>query len=266
MMEMKMVSYTVKPLILSVATAEMSFQTYLAYIGEKKVRAYVMWYIEGGKKKILVDTAIEAQQYRDYSPLFKNYEFEHIQTFEQALESVNCRPEKIDIVIQTHLHFDHCMNTAKCINAEVYVQKDELAFALHPHPIFSSLYRKGLFKELNLKVVNGDTNLINGIDLLHVPGHSPGCQGVLVRTLRGMVAISGFCSISENFLLPDGVQTEISPFATPAGIIPGIHTNPFKAYDSLLKIKSSADVVIPLHDYEMAKKQEIYAPLKGNDL
>ena len=250
-------SYIVKPLILSVATAEMSFQTYLAYIGEKKRRAYVMWYIEGREKKILVDTAIEAQQYRDYSPLFKNFVFEHIQTFEQALEVVNCRPEEIDIVIQTHLHFDHCMNTARCVNAEVYVQEDELTFALDPHPIFSNIYRRSLFEDLNLKVVNGDTNLMDGIDLLSVPGHSPGCQGVLVQSPRGKVAISGFCSLSENFSLPDDVQTGISPFATPAGIIPGIHTNPFEAYESLLKIKSSADIVIPLHDYEMAKKQEI---------
>jgi N-acyl homoserine lactone hydrolase len=254
---MPVASYIVKPLILSGATAEMSFQTYLAYIGEKKMRAYVMWYIEGGEKKILVDTAIEAQQYRDYSALFGGFEFEHIQTFEQALARVNCRPEEIDIVIQTHLHFDHCMNTARCVNAEVYVQEDELAFALDPHPIFSNVYRRSLFEDLNLKVVKGDTNLMHGIDLVFVPGHSPGCQGVLIQSPRGKVAISGFCSLSENFHLPDDVQTGVSPFATPAGIIPGIHTNPFQAYESLLKIRSSADIIIPLHDYEMARKEEI---------
>jgi len=43
-----MPDYIIKPLILSRAKAEMSFQTYLTYVGEKRIRAYVMWYIQGG--------------------------------------------------------------------------------------------------------------------------------------------------------------------------------------------------------------------------
>ena len=250
-------NYTIKPLILSQVMTDTSVMTYLTYIGQKSVRPYVMWYIEGGEKKILVDTAIEAASYREYHPGFMDFPFEHVQSFRSALQSVNCTPEDIDIVIQTHLHFDHCMNTTKCINADVYVQEEELAFALDPHPIFSILYRKSLYEDLNLRVVKGDSTLLPGIDLLFVPGHSRGCQAVLIQTSSGKVAISGFCTIAENFYPPEDIQTTVTPFASAPVIIPGICTDPYQAYESILKVKSSADIIIPLHDYEMARKKQI---------
>jgi N-acyl homoserine lactone hydrolase len=42
--------------------------------------------------------------------------------FEDALERIGLAPEKIDIIIQTHLHYDHCGNASKCENAEVIAQ------------------------------------------------------------------------------------------------------------------------------------------------
>ena len=173
-----------------------------------------MCHIERGEKKILVDTAIEAASYREYHPGFMDFPFEHVQSFNSAVQSVNCTPKDIHIVIQTHLHFDHCMNTTKCINADVYIQKEGLALALDPHPVFSILYRKSLYDDLNLRVVKGDSTLLPGIDLLFVPGHSPGCQAVLVQTSSGKVAISGFCMISENFCPPEDIQTTVTTFAS----------------------------------------------------
>lgn len=252
-----MSNYIVKPLILSQIEADTSIMTYLTYIGQKRIRPYVMWYIQGSEKKILIDTAIEAKSYREYHPGFSDFPFEHVQSFEKALESVNCTPEDIDIVIQTHLHFDHCSNTSKCINAEVYVQAEELAFAIDPHPVFSILYRKSLYKDFNLKIVKGNTTLLPGIDLLFAPGHSPGCQAVLIQTSRRKIAISGFCTIAENFYPPEDIQTTVTPFASSAVIIPGIFTNPYQAYESIMRVKSSADIIIPLHDIEMARLKQI---------
>ena len=55
------------------------------------------------------------------------------------------KPEDIDIIIQTHLHWDHCANTSKCKNAKVIVHEDELRFALAPHPIEAGIYKKDLY-------------------------------------------------------------------------------------------------------------------------
>lgn len=119
--------------------------------------------------------------------------------FEEALGSVGLTPEKIDVVIQTHLHFDHCYNTRKCVNAKVIVQEDELKFAHSTGP-FQGLYRKELFEGLRFEVVKGDCELSEGIELIHVPGHSLGGQAVSVQTKNGKAIISGFCSIKENFI------------------------------------------------------------------
>ena len=90
-----------------------------------------------------------------------------------------------------------------------------------------------------------------------VPGHSPGCQAVIVETSKGKAVISGFCSIMENFDPPEDVKVTVSPFATYPVIAPGIHTNLFQGYDSAMKVKQIADIIIPMHDMDMALMKEI---------
>ena len=108
-------NYEIIPLVLSRYVGEKGLMTYMIDYGKPIIRPFVMWYIKGLEKNILVDTAIEAADYQAYHPKFKDLEFESLMSFEEALESVNLSPDKIDIVIQTHLHFDHCYNTRKCL-------------------------------------------------------------------------------------------------------------------------------------------------------
>jgi len=250
-------TYTIKPLVLSKVISEMGPMTYLAYPGQPIVRPYVMWYIQAGDKHVLVDTAIEAEDYRNYHPGFKNMPFEPVQSFEEALAKVDCLPDDIDIVIQTHLHMDHIYNTSKCKNAVIYVQEKELNFALDPHPIFEIVYPREVIKKLNFEVIKGDQTILPGIAVMLVSGHTPGGQAVVVDTAKGKAVISGFCSIMENFNPPEDVKTKVSPFASYPVIAPGIHTDLFQAYESVIRVKQVADIIIPLHDPDMAAKEQI---------
>jgi len=206
---------------------------------------------------MLVDTAIEAEDYKNYHPGFNNMPFEPIQSFEEALAKVDCKLDDIDIIIQTHLHMDHIYNSSKCRNAVIYVQEEELSFALNPHPIFEIVYPKEIIKNLNFKIIKGDKTILPGIAVMPVPGHTPGGQAVVVDTIKGKAVISGFCSIMENFNPPEDVKTKISPLASYPVIAPGIHTDLFQAYESGLKVKQVADIIIPLHDPEMALLEQI---------
>ena len=243
--------------MLSKVISEKGPMTYLAYHGQPIVRPYVMWYIQAGDKHVLVDTAIEAEDYRNYHPGFKNMPFEPVQSFEEALAQVDCLPDDIDIVIQTHLHMDHIYNTSKCKNAVIYVQEKELNFALDPHPIFEIVYPREVIKKLNFEVIKGDQTILPGIAVMLVPGHTPGGQAVVVDTAKGKAVISGFCSIMENFNPPEDVKTKVSPFASYPVIAPGIHTDLFEAYESVIRVKQVADIIIPLHDPDMAAKEQI---------
>jgi N-acyl homoserine lactone hydrolase len=60
-----------------------------------------------------------------------------------------------------------------------------------------------------------------------------------------MHVITGFCCINENFV--EGVWP-----VTP----PGIHANAAQAYDSMLKVKEVADIIIPLHESTFAERDD----------
>jgi N-acyl homoserine lactone hydrolase len=239
--------YRIRPLVLSSYKGEKGIMTFLEGYGQQILRPFIMWAILGTDFSLIVDTAIEADDYNHYHPAFRNIPMNSYMSFEEALNKVGMTPDSVDVVVQTHLHFDHCYNTKKCSKAMVVVQKDEVLFAKNPIEPFKGIYRDSLIKDLNIKTIDGDYMLAPGIELLKVPGHSPGCQAVSVATKIGKVVISGFCSIKENFFPEEGDKGK-SPMCGYPVKLPGIFVDATKAYESLIRIKERADMVLPLHD------------------
>ena len=250
-------TYTIRPLVLCQYLGETSAMTYMTGMGKPIFRPFVMWYIKVAEKNVLIDTSMEAEDFKNYHSFYRHLHIEHIQTFEEALEKVGCAPNDIDIVIQTHLHMDHVYNTSKCNNATIYVQRAELEFALNPHPIFEVLYPTDLIRKLNFEIIEGDQTILPGISVELVPGHSPGCQAVIVETAKGKAVITGFCSIMGNFDISPDVKKTVSPMATYPAIAAGIHTDLFQAYDSAVRIKEMGAMIIPAHDPDMAFMNQI---------
>lgn len=245
-------SLRIIPLPIGKIKIDKSMLTYRRNIGEKIWIPYYSWYIEGTKENVLVDTGVSAEDALKIRGKTEAVRFENITYFEDALKSVGLTPEKIDIVIQTHLAYDHCGNTWKCKNARVIVQLDELKFAQAPHPLLAEIYYPELLRNLKIQTVQGDVKgFLPGIDLIFVPGHAPGSQAVCVSTEAGKACISGFCSIKDNFV----PHEEDKPYypVTPSGI----HTDPIQAFESALKIKGIADILIPQHDPSFLKVAHI---------
>jgi N-acyl homoserine lactone hydrolase len=140
----------------------------------------------------------------------------------------------INTIVMTHLHSDHCLNARKFPHARVVVQRKELDFAMNPHPLFAPNYRKEWYEGLRFETVDGDTEILPGVEVLLTPGHAVGCQSVSVSTQRGRLVIAGFCTLDDNF-------------ADKGDTIPGIHVDPLASYDSIMKIRKMADIIIPLH-------------------
>ncbi len=241
----------IRPITLARARAEKGLMTFLTHYGEKIWRPYIFWVIEGTGRNVLVDTAIHAENYRNYHPGFRDYAIEPLMTFEEGLAKASLKPDDIDIVIQTHLHFDHCYNTSKCKKAKVLVQEEELRFAKKPHPVFSTMYSKSLLQGINFESIQGHKKILPGIEVIPVPGHTPGCQAVAIETKAGRAIITGFCCIRENFYPPEDIKERVSPIAGYPLIIPGIHFDASLAYESLRKIKRLADILLPVHEPEL---------------
>jgi N-acyl homoserine lactone hydrolase len=236
-----MQEYTIHPLVVGANETDQGVMTYLHDYGKRIWIPIYVFYVEGGDKKILVDTGLE--QFMVPDEVGKTYGFEVLE-FEAALATVALKPEDIDVIIHTHLHNDHCENDYKCPNAKVYVQKAEMDFFRHPHPI-DHRYYPDVLDGVDVVEVEGDVNILDGIDVIFSPGHTVGGQSVAINTSKGRVIITGFCCNDKNF-----------PATGPA-IAPGVHIDVREAYDSAQKIKEMAEILIPLHDLSVGKMKTI---------
>ncbi|MCD6510699.1 MAG: N-acyl homoserine lactonase family protein [Thermoprotei archaeon] len=238
--------YRIRPVPLTKVKIDKSVMTYLMNFGKIIEIGTYLWVIEGGKEKIIVDTGCSAEVQRKGGFLA-----EQIMGLDEGLRSVGLRPEDVDIVILTHLHWDHCAYAKRFVNARFIVQKKELNAALSPHPAIKNVYNKEFIEGLNLETVDGEAEITDGVSVFLTPGHTPGGQSVSVETSKGRAVITGFCCIRENFEPPPELRDMFEV------IMPGIHIDMLKLYDSMMEIKKRADFIIPLHDIQYLHEKEI---------
>lgn len=232
-------AYSVKPMLVGVRSADQGMMTYQTGYGKPCWLPMWSFLVSGEGKNILVDTGLE-----DFvtPPGFTEETGLEPQYMEDALKEHGLVPDDISIVINTHLHDDHCENNYLFTKAKHYIQKRELEFCRNPHPI-DGRYAEELIDGLDIVEVDGDLELLPGLELIFTPGHSPGCQSVRIKTGKGPVVIAGMCTNAMNF--PE----------TGAAVCPGVHTDAIVAYDSAQKIKGLGETILPLHEVSVAGKQ-----------
>ena len=95
----------------------------------------------------------------------------------------------IDVVINTHLHFDHCGGNHLFTGKPIYVQRRELddARSLDDYTIREWVEAPGA----QYVPVDGELELLPGLRLVPAPGHTPGSQVVVVETGGRPVVIGG---------------------------------------------------------------------------
>ena len=95
----------------------------------------------------------------------------------------------IDIVVNTHLHFDHCGGNHLFAGKPIYVQRRELddARSQDDYTIREWVDAPGV----RYVPVDGELELLPGLRLVPAPGHTPGTQVVVVETGERPVVIGG---------------------------------------------------------------------------
>jgi len=121
----------------------------------------------------------------------------------------------VDLIVHTHLHYDHMQNDLLFPNAPVVVQRTELDWATSPDsgPFYVDVGElTGALGE-RLRLLDGETEILPGLTGLPNGGHTPGHQSVLVRTGSGDTCVCGdIVSLEENLTVigqvcPDKVAT-----------------------------------------------------------
>ena len=147
-------------------------------------------------KWALIDTGLSDKYARD-AKFLKIYAVERKRTLFDGLKERGLSPDDISLVINTHLHFDHCGgNTvwdgggdrATCAfpKARYIVQKDEWHDATHPHERNQASYLTENFaaldEEKRLDLVEGEFELEPGFKVLKSGGHTRGHQCALIES------------------------------------------------------------------------------------
>jgi N-acyl homoserine lactone hydrolase len=99
-----------------------------------------------------------------------------------ALAGLGMSPADITLVINTHLHFDHCGQNAVFRHAPFYVQRAELDRARRESPELSGWFD---FMGARFELLDGDAEILPGLSVIATPGHTAGHQCVVVKTGDG---------------------------------------------------------------------------------
>ena len=110
----------------------------------------------------------------------------------------------VDVVVNTHLHFDHCGGNHLFAGRPIYVQRQELedARAQDDYTIREWVEVPGVRYE----PVDGELELLPGLRLVPAPGHTPGLQVVVVETGGRPVVVGGDVAVRVGEL--DEPRTE----------------------------------------------------------
>ncbi len=168
--------------------------------------------VRGGDKTVLIQTGIGNKL---PEKLDRIYDAKH--TLLTNLESAGVRPDEVDIVINSHLHFDHCgWNTFRgaegkvettFANATYYAQRGEWEHAQQQHERDRVSYIGDNYNPLidsgQMRLLDGSAEICNGIRVEIYPGHTRWMQAIYVES-EGQTA----CYISD--LIPTSRHLELT--------------------------------------------------------
>ncbi|MNV48234.1 N-acyl homoserine lactonase [compost metagenome] len=158
---------------------------------------FFVWLVRGAGRVVLVDTGFNADTARQ-----RRRELIHCPI--AALAPLGVQPEDVQHVVLTHLHYDHAGNLDRLPQARFHVQDDEMDYATgrcmcfeplrHAYSVEDVVTLVRRVYEDRVVFHEGDGELLPGIELLKIGGHTKGLQAVRVHTERGWVVLASDAS------------------------------------------------------------------------
>lgn len=105
-----------------------------------------------------------------------------------ALGAVGRGVDDVTVVVNCHLHFDHCGGNPTLAHRPIVVQDGELELARGVDYTIPGLVDA---PGLDYTVIDGDAEVFPGVVVLPTPGHTAGHQSVVVRLGDGTVVVAG---------------------------------------------------------------------------
>jgi glyoxylase-like metal-dependent hydrolase (beta-lactamase superfamily II) len=201
---------------------------------------YFVWAIVGPAGTIVVDCGFD-------EVMGQRRKREITKPVREGLLALAVAPETVKTVIVSHLHFDHCGNYELFPDARYHLQECEMAFATGRcmcHPALRVAFEADDVIAMVRKVFagrveyhDGEDEIVPGVTVHHIGGHSKGLQSVRVKTQRGYVVLAAdaahlYAHIDQGRVFPITYNV--------AEVIEG--------YATLKKLATSPHHIVPGHD------------------
>ena len=217
---------------------------------DKSIDVPVLFFIvQTPDANILVDTGIRGPE--ETPSVHGSYTQTEDQKPINAIARLGLKPNDIDIVINTHLHWDHCSNNSLFPKAKFYVQREEIRYAVAPLPPHTHGYEAfelGMippFAGTKFEILDGDQNIIEGVSVILTSGHTPGSQSVVLESDKGACVIA-----SDNVPFYENLQGKSITDFKPSTLFVDLESY----YRSVRKILNLGVTVIPGHEIGLVGK------------
>jgi glyoxylase-like metal-dependent hydrolase (beta-lactamase superfamily II) len=209
--------------------------------GEPHPTAYYVWLVANADHVVLVDAGMDPSR-----PAAIDGIAFHCSPID-GLAALGVRREQVDHVVLTHLHHDHTGTVAAFPAARYVVQREELAY--WTGPVAARIRREHWLVSRDdvghltgpardrLDLVYGTAEVVPGLEVHHVGGHTAGMQVVRVRTAAGPVVLA-----SDAAHFHENLDADHPPPILHS--VPGVHA----AFDRLRELAGPDGLVVPGHD------------------
>jgi len=158
---------------------------------------FYVWLILGASHPVLVD--VGGHQAEALARGLRHYV-----SPAAMVERLGIRADEVPLVLVSHLHWDHWAGHAAFPAAEFWIQRDEVAFWTGPagrHEVYRQLASPPTLGELvtlnyarRVRLLDGDREVLPGLWVHRVGGHTAGLQVVSVETAQGRVVLTSDAS------------------------------------------------------------------------
>jgi len=185
--------------------------------------------VEAPNALVLIDTGVGNKYSEKFAEIYGISNAGDPTRLEDGIRDAGFDPSDIDIVLSTHLHFDHAGgNTFRRDDGEIVptfpearyvVQRGELDFAHSQNERIRASYLRENFEAVGAAGLwdlrEGEGQVTEGIEVTLTPGHTPFHQSVLIRS-GGETAcfLADVCPTSAHLPLPWIMGYDLEPLVT----------------------------------------------------
>lgn len=185
--------------------------------------------VETAESTVLVDTGVGSKETEKFLEIYRVDNAGTPTRLEDSLRAAGVEPDDIDVVLSTHLHFDHAggntrrnkagETVAAFPRATYCIRRGEWDFAHLDNERVKASYLPDNYAPLELdgrvRFVEDDEEIVPGIRVLRTAGHTPWHQSVLIgEGDRRLLYLADLIPTRAHLPLPWIMGYDVEPMVT----------------------------------------------------